>query len=444
MTGVALASATAIVTSSPALFSPNDATVVGAPTPTKLSYAKYELTSITDITWQGILDAYWGGYGDYIGSCCTTTAVTGVDPGLNYINDTNPDTENGIYPAVGGAQPYPNDPYFPGINKADQLSDGTWQYNRRGVYRTGGTGVIYYLTDQVLDTATQLTGIPINLDNYYFEAGGVSALTYVAAGEIFGPIGGQVVATIQDLPYVIAQTFVSATSVLPTLNIGPVQVGGGILSRAYFNGYPYLGKKYYGASAIAAYVIDSIVTAFPASATAAAKTAAATPLSVSPAATSTPTTTGTVTEKSTTEKSTTEKSTTEKSTTDTSSETPKTEPSSSTEGGSLTGGGSTEGSSSTGGSSAGASSSTGGTGSSSDSSSSDSVPDPKPSTETQKAGTARAHTRSSDNPLSKIGKKISEAISGKKSSDSTSTSPGSGSTSSDSSSGRTGSSSSGS
>src|SRR4051812_25179998 len=113
MTGAALASAAAIVAASPAMLPTHDL-AVGVPTPLPLSTAKYELTALSDITINGINNAYWNGYGGYVGS------------------------------AGGSGSP---DPYFPNVGS---------------VFVGGAAGALYYLSDNILNT---------NLDNYYFEIG---------------------------------------------------------------------------------------------------------------------------------------------------------------------------------------------------------------------------------------------------------------------------------
>ena len=57
-----MASAAAIVAATPSLLPTHDL-ATGVPTPLPLSSAKYELTALTDITINGIIDSYWNGYG---------------------------------------------------------------------------------------------------------------------------------------------------------------------------------------------------------------------------------------------------------------------------------------------------------------------------------------------------------------------------------------------
>jgi hypothetical protein len=229
MTGAAVASAAAIVAATPALVPTHDL-AIGVPTPLKLSTAQVELTAITDITLQGINDAYWFGWG-------------------GYITDTNT--------------------YYPGVSD---------------IYLAGASGVLYYLVDNAAESF-----VPgFDLDNYYFEIGAPS-VPYVAAGELFGtdsPIF-QAAQTVfyYGVPNVINSIVVSATQLVPTVDLGPVKVGGGILASLYFygqtpdydpdtnTGFAYSTN---GLSAILAYISTSISDNLPsAAALSGAATAAA-------------------------------------------------------------------------------------------------------------------------------------------------------------------------
>lgn len=240
MSAAALASAAAIVGASPA-FVPSDGLALGgAPSPTKLVTANYELTALTDITVQGISDAYWFGWGGYIGA---------------------------------------DNPYYPNVYS---------QYGPQ--YVTGVSGVSYYLIDNILDTFTDF-----DLDNYYFEIGnlnfgspnagysGAGAVIYVGTGQLFGqdsPIG-QLTKTIfyyGTYPTVIGSVVSILQSVVPTFDIGPLQVGGGILATLYFYGATPDGSFNYGTpglSALLAYVSTAITGLFPTAAATAAPPAAA-------------------------------------------------------------------------------------------------------------------------------------------------------------------------
>jgi hypothetical protein len=186
-----LAVAAAAVATSAALVAAVPAPQSAAYTPTRLSTAKYELTAISDITINGIAKAYWGGYGGYIG----------VDNGTP-------------------------DPYYPGIN-----SSGT-----KPVLAAGVPGVLYYLSDNIITTFLPT----FNLQNYYFETAqvfgaGLPAVFYVGASEYI-PGGGTIVSIIQNAVPLAQAAFVSATGILPKVNIGPVTIGGSILSSLYFYG----------------------------------------------------------------------------------------------------------------------------------------------------------------------------------------------------------------
>ncbi len=188
-----LAIAAAAVASTAAIVAAVPAAPSQAYTPPRLSSAKYELTALSDITIDGITNAFWNGYGGYIG----------VDNGTP-------------------------DKYYPTINP-----DGT-----SPVEVTGVSGVLYYLSDNVI---TQF--LPsFNLQNYFFETaayggfgGGIPALLYVGASEYI-PGGGAVISVIQNAVALLQSAFVSATGILPQIHIGPVTIGGSILSSLYFYG----------------------------------------------------------------------------------------------------------------------------------------------------------------------------------------------------------------
>lgn len=238
MTAAAVASAAAIVGASPAFVPSASLALGGAPSPNKLVTANYELAALSDITVQGISDAYFFGWGGYVGS--------------GYPNDP--------------------DPYYPEVH---------------GVYVSGVSGVSYYLIDNVLDTFTDF-----NLDNYYYEIGwlnggnpnagysGAGAVIYVGTNEFFGedsPIS-QLTKTVfyyGTYPTIVGTTVSILQSIVPTFDIGPLEVGGGILATLYFYGSTPDGSFNYGypgLSALLAYVSTAITGLFP---TAAAEAPAA-------------------------------------------------------------------------------------------------------------------------------------------------------------------------
>ncbi len=268
MTGAALASAAAIVAASPTYLPTHDI-AMGASAPLPVSTAKYELTAITDITIQGINDAYWFGWGGYIG---------GTVPG--YDEDGNPI----LYPAeADGSPPYPNNQFFPELNSYQAVYDpGTgdllgYYYNQNGIYTAGAPGVLYYLADNLLETFAP----GFDLDNYYFEVGslggypnapysGWSAVAYVGLSEIFGPSSPIAVAAQAVFRYgltnVVNSVITSAAELFPTVDIGPVRVGGGILAGLFYNGATPDGSFSYstnGLSAILAYISTSISDNLP-------------------------------------------------------------------------------------------------------------------------------------------------------------------------------------
>lgn len=219
-----------------------------------LSPNAIELTSLSDITVSGISNAFWSGWGGYIGT--------------------------------GNGTP---DAYYPNINPTGSTP----------VYVTGVSGVVYYIVDEAL---TPLGSI--NLDNYFFEVGsyyggknsaaagsGLSAVLYVGASEAFGsasPIAQLAKAIFYDgVPAIASATIVQLAEQLPTVSIGPVKVGGGILTSLYFTGQTPSGNFSYGTpgwSAIAAYVSASISGTLTKPTTAASKLPTAAGKSATPTA----------------------------------------------------------------------------------------------------------------------------------------------------------------
>ena len=217
--------AAAAVASTVALVAAVPASPSQAYTPTRLSTAQYELTALSDISIDGLINDYFNGYGGYITS---------------------------------------TDPYYSDLNPNDTTP----------IYVTGVSGVLYDITDNVIRTFLP----SFNLQNYYFETaqvfgGGLPAVFYVGASEYI-PGGGTVVAIIQNAVALAQSAAVSATSILPQVNLGPVTVGGSILSSLYFYGAtPYAlgaaatGPDYdygtSGLSAILAYVSTSLAGGVP-------------------------------------------------------------------------------------------------------------------------------------------------------------------------------------
>lgn len=278
VTGVALASAAAIITATPEVLPTSTTASIASstPTPLRISHAKYELTALTDITLQGINDAYWFGWGGFVGG--------GFDPDVVYAATTP------------GVPPYVSDPYYPDVNGAvavDYNEDGEatdYVYNQSPIYLSGVSGVLYYL----VDVATEASNLI--LDNYYFEIG-PSSLPYVASAQIFGTDSPIFLAAqalfYYGVPNVINSLILSTAAALPTFNIGPVKVGGGILASLYYNSYTPdynaitgTGFKYdtNGLSAVLSYIVTSISDALPSAAatSAAAKTAEVAALSAAP------------------------------------------------------------------------------------------------------------------------------------------------------------------
>ncbi|BBZ79829.1 hypothetical protein MANY_51660 [Mycolicibacterium anyangense] len=196
VSGVALVSAAAVVTTTPAVIASGVGGALTSAAPVAVRAENVQLAALADITVKGIVDAYWSGWGGYIG------------------------------PTNGKP-----DKYFPNINPT-----GT-----SPVYVTRAAGVAYYVIDEALDQFGS-----VNLDNYFFETGAfygtgkattgsaVGSVIYVGASELFGdksPIAQLAKAVFYYGPTALAQsTILQVASLVPTVKIGPVKVGGGILA----------------------------------------------------------------------------------------------------------------------------------------------------------------------------------------------------------------------
>jgi hypothetical protein len=142
------------------------------------------------------------------------------------------------------------------------------------IFVAGASGVLYYLVDNAAESF-----VPgFDLDNYYFEIGAPS-VPYVASGELFGtdsPIFQAAQAVFYyGVPNVINSIVASAAALVPSFNIGPVKLGAGYLAGLYFYGAtpdydPDTGTGFAystnGLSAILAYVSTSISDSLPSAA----------------------------------------------------------------------------------------------------------------------------------------------------------------------------------
>ncbi len=247
VSGVALVSAAAVVATTPAVIASGVGGALTSAAPVAVRAENVQLAALADITVKGIVDAYWSGWGGYIG------------------------------PTNGKP-----DKYFPNINPT-----GT-----SPVYVTRAAGVAYYVIDEALDQFGS-----VNLDNYFFETGAfygtgkattgsaVGSVIYVGASELFGdksPIAQLAKAVFYYGPTALAQsTILQVASLVPTVKIGPVKVGGGILASLYFTGQTPDGKFSFGSpglSAVAGYITTSISDALTKGAGAAVHTAATAPV----------------------------------------------------------------------------------------------------------------------------------------------------------------------
>lgn len=186
-TGAALVTAGALA-AAPTV-APNG--LLAAPTPAKLSAAQYQLTALSDITLQGINDAIANGWGGNLG---------------------------------------PSNTFYPGVYNND-------------VKATGINGAIYYVLDQ--------SGVvPFNLEDYYFEAGGLKAVAYVGIASVFGPnsLPGQLAkAVFGDQTMSISDAVVALTAGIPVI---------GDLTSVYFTGLAAGDTTAYGTgfAGVTAYV----------------------------------------------------------------------------------------------------------------------------------------------------------------------------------------------
>lgn len=186
LSGVALAGAATVTLAAPA-------TMSGVPTPLQLSTAKYDLTALSDVSIQGIADAFTAGWGGFIG---------------------------------------PADPFYPSQFANNVLLDGVG-------------GVAYYVLDQALDGT-----VPFDLENYFFEIGsqnpadpltaGLGAAAYVGVGSVFGA-GSAPAQLVKSLigggSFDLGTAIVSLTVGLPVLSE---------LTSVYFTGKVAGGTTAYG------------------------------------------------------------------------------------------------------------------------------------------------------------------------------------------------------
>ena len=236
-----LAVAAAAVASTAAIVAAVPAAPSQAYTPTRLSTAKYELTALSDITIAGITNAFWQGYGGYIGSCCRRQRQS-IRP------------EHDVHRRPGRRRrPYYGNSINGAVPVLPQRRQVGYQYNQSPVDASGVPGVLYYLSNNVINTF-----LPnFNLQNYYFEI----------AQAIGRGCPGAVLCRRQRVPRSLRRhgrqrhperRVLRAVGVrlgdrlLPKINIGPIVVGGSILSSLYFYGatpdgsYTYSHAGYLG------------------------------------------------------------------------------------------------------------------------------------------------------------------------------------------------------
>jgi uncharacterized membrane protein YgcG len=191
MAGVTVATAATIVATAPA-FLPTHDVAIGYSKPAVSS--NYELAALTDITIQSIIDAYLNGYAGIIS---------------------------------------PWNPYF-----FPQTTSGK-------VFSTGVPGALF-------DVLNSAMGTPAPNQPNYFESGGSSPI-YEAAQRAGVPWSTAVTA-IEQLPQVVVGEIRSAASWIPKFNIGPVNLGGGILVTLYVTGSTPEGGFNYGAPGLPAVI----------------------------------------------------------------------------------------------------------------------------------------------------------------------------------------------
>ncbi|OMC32155.1 hypothetical protein A5740_13615 [Mycobacterium sp. GA-1841] len=288
-TGVALASAGAIIAATPGLMTPPNIAIAAsdaaAATPKKsVTVSQLNLLGLSDIDIQTISDIFfrvdaWGGivgssYDQYYGG----SYQYAVDEDGNPVYEQQVDADG--KPVVDAA----GDPVFvPVLDENGEPAvdeDGNPIYKRKlvpisgQIYRDGLVGLAYFLSDQILDEAVT-AGIPVisdaaaflydNVNPYFFEAGLEETFRVVASeltGGINGPVG-QALATAEDLSH----NWLTYTGAILTLAAGGVPLAGPDLAAAtsiFFFGGPVEddGKEYnQGIDGVINYVVDRVLGA---------------------------------------------------------------------------------------------------------------------------------------------------------------------------------------
>lgn len=317
-TGVALASAGAIIAATPGLITPPNIAIAAASSasaavaPKKpVSVKELKLLSLSQIdpqlmldiffrtnSWGGIVgggsDAYYGGdnYGYY-----ELLVQTGTDEGKPVYSYALDEDGYALYAYVDedGVPSAGTDPIY-----VVDAEGNLVQVNGEGQnpvyesgdpipgdsYRDGFVGLAYYLSDQILDEAI-ITGIPLlsdaasfvynNVNPYFYEAGVEETVRVVLSELTGGPDGlvGQALATVDD----VSHNWLTYTGMIATLAASGVPLAGPDLAAVtnifFFGGVDVMdlglnfSKEYnQGIDGVINYVVDRVLgTVLPGSET---------------------------------------------------------------------------------------------------------------------------------------------------------------------------------
>lgn len=306
ITGVALASAGAIVAATPGLMTPPDIAVTAgaaaaAPAKKTVTVDQLNLLGLSDIDLQFVADIFFrtDGYGGHVGGTYdpyyssysglfvpTDDNALLVKVGGDYVQavdkDGNPftvgyvDAEGNplvgvpIYVAGEGDQEpvKVEDPSF------QALPEDAYEPVSGNIYRDGLVGLAYYLGDLALEDVMD-TNVPVisdaaafvynNVTSYFYEAGIEETFRVVASELTGGPdgLGAQLLATAEDLSY----NWMSYAGTVAILAASGVPLAGPELAAAtsifFFGGAVETDGKEYnqGIDGIINYVVDRVIGA---------------------------------------------------------------------------------------------------------------------------------------------------------------------------------------
>lgn len=294
-TGVALASAGAIIAATPGLMTPPNIAIAASDaaeaTPKKsVTVNQLNLLGLSDIDVQRISAIFFRveGYGNYVGSSDDKyyggSYLTGplyVKVGNEYVRaldekgnplsittvdvNGNPVVSGDVYVNTGGdGEPQYEKVENPVFEPADPIAGE--------ITRDGLVGVAYYLTDEILDEI-RTAGVPLisdaaefaywNVTSYFFEAG-IEETFRVVASELTGGINGPVGQALETAEF-LSHNWLSLTGQLLTLAASGVPLAGPDLAAAtsiFFFGGAVVedGKEYnQGIDGVINYVVDRVL-----------------------------------------------------------------------------------------------------------------------------------------------------------------------------------------